>query len=63
MKRAPRVMVNLYLAPEQKAALDKLAKAAHESAQVYLREGLNYVLKKYAPLIEGEKDESRDIRP
>lgn len=63
MKRTKRVMVNCYLAPEQKEALSKLANATHESAQVYLREGLNHILAKYAPLIEGEKDESRDIRP
>lgn len=52
MKRTPRVMVNVYLAPEQKAALDKLARVTGESAQVYLRAGLNHVLKEYASIIE-----------
>ncbi len=43
-----KVTTTVYLEPEQKAALDELATATRVQMAVYLREGADMVLAKYA---------------
>jgi len=46
-QRRKKVTIAVYVEPEQKAALDALSKKTRVPASVYLREGLDMVLKKY----------------
>jgi predicted DNA-binding protein len=47
-KRLKKVVISVYVEPEQKAALDKLSKQTRVPTAIYLREGVDLVLKKHA---------------
>jgi hypothetical protein len=45
--RLKKIQLALYLDPEQHGRLKALSKETRVAAQIYLREGLDYVLDKY----------------
>lgn len=47
-KRLKKISASVYLEPEQDRKLRQLSKRTRVTQQAYLREGLNYVLEKYA---------------
>ncbi|MFB3081900.1 MAG: ribbon-helix-helix domain-containing protein [Gammaproteobacteria bacterium] len=48
-----RVVVSVYLDPEQKTALDKLSKTTRVPVAAYLREGVDLVLSRYKKQLRG----------
>ncbi len=48
-----RVVVSVYLDPEQKTALDKLSKTTRVPVAAYLREGVDLVLSRYKKELRG----------
>ncbi len=52
-KRKPRVRTNIYLDPDQKAALQKLSASTRVKLSDYVREGIDYVLAKYKKELRG----------
>jgi len=46
-KQAPRIRTNVYIDPDQKAALERLTAETRVPWAEYVREGINMVLEKY----------------
>jgi predicted DNA-binding protein len=54
-KRGRKVMIPVYVEPEQKEALKQLNEATRVPVAEYVREGIDMVLEKYQKHLEGNK--------